>query len=710
MTTRRRGRVQWLACAVALCWLLPSAAQAGQTWCVGAAGECNARAVRKMHDSWHFHTHVTDGDKCYECYDEVDDTCETGFLAATSGWRPIDPIRCALYGAAPASEGVKFHRVNGRDVVTPPPPPKQVELAADIARVSPGPYAVGDTVRFDVRLTDPATGEARPFSGGDLVLVDDSGAEVARVPVDASATGAASADVVLDRGGNFKARFDVRGPQLGKGETLAGTKTADLALVVGDCPMRGDVGSTEPVVLQGEEVVLSGTVRTHKGEPVAGPDLPPGLEFVLGLADGTEVRGAAVPSGAELTVTLVVPQIDVPLASASVHLVGDGPPAVCPGAGKTLQVSQLGVALNPSGPERCWTGLPCRVTFDVLVPGAGAGRPSRFLEDPELLVSGRIGGTEVGTGGDIASRRLTIDHTPEAAGTLTFILTMQALNQEVRGTLQVPVSESISLSLPSEIDLGTVQGGQPVEETCVPLDFSQSRGVLGESFHAELGEPCEDCEERLVTVANAQASHLPLDIEIGLDQVLPVCLVVGRCPSGKGELTRTLILRPNAEPFTDQERRVTVRYSVVGKGALACWSGLLWTILALVLVAIWLYGFIRPIGFEPGVKIRLSGTERGVDKATGFVLEDMPGGKRRWYRSAVVHFDAGASPVRSARRGVVSVVPMKGGGLLLRCRGGLLKQDKRSRRMVDDVSGTPREGTPMRRNTKYQVGNLWLKA
>ena len=83
-------------------------------WCVGAKDACNTDSLRKQHPKWHFHTFVTDGARCYECYDEESNDCEIGFLASHPGWAKAGLGKCMALGMAPAEDGVRLHVPEGR--------------------------------------------------------------------------------------------------------------------------------------------------------------------------------------------------------------------------------------------------------------------------------------------------------------------------------------------------------------------------------------------------------------------------------------------------------------------------------------------------------------------------------------------------------------------------------------------------------------------
>ncbi len=708
-------------------WLLlslltPPFARAGtNTYCVGApqhifmSGECDSRAVRALHPVWHFHVFVSDGESCFECFDERDDTCETDFLRNHPEWTQISGKGCVAVGHAPTDEGVKFHVIAGKDVSQKPDvdPSRGVSVKSIVTPKRLGPFSVGDEARFDVSVQVGA-GELRPFEQGDLVLSDaESGAELSRFPVKNLGAGKGVAFARLPRRGRVRATFDVGGVVLRPGEVEVGRDHTHWVLRVSECRLRAAVrGQSGSFLLGGDSLAVRGEV-VDRGGGVADPDTLVGrpARFVLRREDGTEESTAAQLGDQGLEASIRAPIIKSGSESATVQLVVDGEPEVCPGDPLPVTLSHLPLTLEASGPDTCWTDRPCEFNFSLGRPESGlaASRAEELLKEPGLEVIARLGGRRVETSrkGDV----FTVVKTPTTQGRLHGELELLwSGTRSLAAEISVDVEESIELVLPDAISLGAIEGGSTLSSTCAPLSFAEGKGSLGSRFSVELAEPCGNCEAEVVSVVQGQVFDLPLDeVVIGADQELPICLRVARCPTGLAGGSQELILRPLEPLFQDQERRVTVQYTVKSRGLFDCWDWLLrWLGGALVLAVI-LYGWIRPQGFEPGSSIRLASSEKGLRRAPRLLLEEEPGGRTGWYRSACVYVDAGGATTRRRRDALFSCVP-SGGGVTVRSHSGIERQDRRTRKMEPIDTREVASGTALQRGRLYRVGDLLIKA
>lgn len=708
----------WLRVFLVLTSLVVASAnaQAGNnnTYCVGARGECDTAAVNRQHDKWHFHTPVTDGKACYECYDEVDSTCETTFLRSHPDWSTISRSRCRAIGLAPQSEGVVFHVIGGRETVAAkpkkPPRKKKVTLTTEVYRKSPGPYAVGDEVTFHVMVRNSAK-DVRAFSGGEIVIRDPQGNELLRAPVRVKGGSAKTASVTVKvPAGELDVQFEANDPTLRSDEVLAGFAPNTMGLIVGSCRYRGALTGPPALVLIGETLDVVGSVQAHSGGPARASELAGArLELLLQLDGGLEARFPAVLADDRITGTIKAPDIDPTSVKGVVSVVSEGEPVICPGASLAVTISKAPFALTGTAPETCWTDLECAATFTVGVgTGPAAAKARELLSQPELEVIAKIGGDRVPFEGTPAGGTITLRTTPGTEGRVTFSVELLSRGESTAAQAQSDVAEAIRVQLPEEVNLGAIGGGD-LASTCQPLDFSGSNGAMGAVFSVELADPCPDCEARLVTLANGLQEDLPLrKIIIGKDQVLPICLVVGRCPTGEAGGEQTLLIKPLEARFAGQETRVRVRYSVAGKGSFACWGWLLWWALGgLGLIVIW-YGFRRPQGFPPGASVLLAQDQKKLRRAAKVLLEDQPGGRKGWYRSARVYFTSDGAVTTRRSEAAVTFVPA-GGGVGAVTRTGLLRRDPRTRKMepVEPLSGDA--SVVLSRSREYEAGSLVLK-
>lgn len=171
-----RGWKAWLVPFI----LLPAvSAQAGNnTYCVGGyegmypsvVAACNQPAVRRQHRKWHFHSVVSDGARCFICYDEQDDTCDIDFLVNTPRFhRVANPYSCDDPHSA---DELIAHVIAGKVVDGPPASP--VQLEAKVERLTPGPYTAGDRISVTGAVRDEGGG-IRKLAGGSFRVTDSAG-------------------------------------------------------------------------------------------------------------------------------------------------------------------------------------------------------------------------------------------------------------------------------------------------------------------------------------------------------------------------------------------------------------------------------------------------------------------------------------------------------------------------------------------------------
>ena len=660
--------------------------------------------------------HATDGQSCFDCWDRNDNTCQSVFLREYPGWREGGYDECGtLLPWAAAAEGVLFHKVDGEHVKPPAPQPEPLALQAEVSRVSPGPYAAGEVIDVDVQLLDDQ-GKPRQFGGGEVVLLDADGNEVGRVPVTTGKAGDGSASLTLPAGGEFRLRFDPQDVVLQKGESLGGSTPKEFGLSVGTCNFKGAVlGTPGALHLAGEVLRLSGSVEMNRGGAASPADVLGTFPvFTLQLSDGTTVQAPARPDGQHLIADLTLPKVNGDEVVGKVSITGEGGGVgLCSGETLEVRVSRHGVALRGTGPDACYVGLPCEVAFTLHTPsGAGAAAADRFLAADDLKVITRINGDEVQPTGGVAARRLGIATTPAKIGQLNFMVFLKGMGQSILQEVQVPVRDRVELHLPDRLDFGSIQGGTAVQDTCVDLDFSTSRGALNNAFSFRVESP-DGCDCAGVPVMPGGGTLHPLDLPpesppveatIGAEQAVKICWQVERCPRFRSAPERYLLVRSRVKEFPDEQARILLDYEVEPRSAFACWKTLLMAGGAGLFGAFVLYGFIWPVGFDSGDRVLIVSERSKFKRARKRSLRELRGGRKGWYRSACVHFGASADAVGSKRDAVFSVRAGRGGPELLTSRP--VRFLKRSGR-PQDVDA--REGEVMQRNGDYDLGSLFVR-
>ena len=218
-----------------------------KTYCVGgfdstANHSCGTAAVTQQHAQWHHHCDVTDGTKCYSCWDERDDSCVSDFLASHSGWAQAAPWTCLL---RPHDNATKVHEhvVGGTEVPPVPQPPvpqppptppvgpaKPTPLTVSVEVVSQGPRTVGEEIALQGTVRDDAGGLRRPTAA--TFVIDDGQGHVQRVPAVVGADGKVEATVTLPPGDQVRISLEATGLSR-PGETVAMQASVPLKLSVG---------------------------------------------------------------------------------------------------------------------------------------------------------------------------------------------------------------------------------------------------------------------------------------------------------------------------------------------------------------------------------------------------------------------------------------------------------------------------------------------
>lgn len=696
--------------AVALGLLAPTSAQAGDTYCVGGFGVCGSPAIAGQHGAWHQHCFVFDGKQCFECYDEQDNTCATVFLRDHPGWRTISRGECLVRSAiAGRTEGLRYHKIRGREVAPPPPPPpRRVTVKPEVVRISGGPYASGDEVQFDLRVIDD-TGQLRDFQTGEVVLFDRSGAEVARSAVELLGGGLGRAVVKLPAGGDLRARFVPQGVQLDASEQMGGTEPEDLSIEVGHCNFRAIVSAAAgDVHLAGAHISVTGSLVTHKGDAVhaaAVASVP--IELVVELDDGTAARAPVQIDGAQLAGSVQLPKIASDQIAARVTMSGAaGGVAVCPGKPLAISVTRLGIAVGAGAPSVCYATRPCKATFSFRTPnGPAKAQAAAFLSRGDLVLRATANSAPLEPIGAPASGSVELAHTPSEAGQLTYRVTLSGDGQELTKEVAVEVRDAVEVDLAEELDLGTISGATGWRDTCVDLDFSKSRGAIGAVFAFAIDGEDEDCQAQHVTHDDGVRYPLgePLERMVGADRRVPICVVVPRCPKAEKADGIALQVRSTIPEFAQQRARVRLRYRIERRSAFSCWQDLTIVAAGALLAGFVVHGFLWPKSFDDGDQIRIARDRRKLKKARGVLLAEQRHGRKRWHRSARVGFTSSGEATANRRAALFVLSPIPSGvGMATDAR--VLKENRRTKKMEVEAGAGGRY--QLSRNVIYQVSDV----
>ncbi|MEL6343513.1 MAG: hypothetical protein AAFV53_10290 [Myxococcota bacterium] len=143
-----------------------------QTYCVGGfngkppkltSTACNTPAVRQLHSAWHHHTYLFKDGVCYDCWDEVDNSCITDFLRNHPDFSEIRGRRCEAQHNA---HEIIDHRIQGQPIQ---------ELQPRIDPPPPGPQEAGEALTLTGRVTN-RDGDPFPVDGGRFIVETPDGA------------------------------------------------------------------------------------------------------------------------------------------------------------------------------------------------------------------------------------------------------------------------------------------------------------------------------------------------------------------------------------------------------------------------------------------------------------------------------------------------------------------------------------------------------
>ncbi len=705
----------------ALVLLCPRHAWAGDTYCVGGRGVCNTSWVQRQHGAWHFHCYVTDGSKCYECYDEEDNTCESTFLSQHPSWRSINRLECRAIGIAGSHEGVQFYQVDGEEVTStpPPPPPRDVALTVEVVKGGGGPYAIGDDVSFSATVVDQ-DGNPRDHGRGEFALTL-NGQEVARVPADIQRGGHASGSFKIPKGlsGKLDVSYVPTDVDLGPNEQLDPSadrqrgQTVDIVACRYRATVAGDPGT---VWLSGTTVPVSGTLVDFKGQAVANDELKTlAAKFELALDDGSvTTAGASVEDGA-FTAQLNLPkltaeQVDVVLTLGSTYAGG----AICPANRLPVVVTTLQAVMTATVTKPCYVSKTCQAHFKLKTPPGDIGQVARdLLAKSQLTVTATVNGQPVSHAGSPFSG-ITVTRVPQRAGQLFFDVRVAGGGKDIRGKATVNVNDALQLSLPDVLDFGAITGPMPRSERCKMLDFSQSNGVIGQTLELLVKSVPTDCQGEPVALYGRALNPLVpnevgtrLQLIIDKSRAVPICIMTPRCPNSWDSDEILLRINSKVAEFPDEFALVRLRFSIEGRSFFSCWRDYIGILVAVVAVLIILYGFKCPRAFEMNDKVRVARDRNRLKRASDRRIVELPGGQWSWYCSAAVHMSGDGQAIGIRRGAALTLEPGTYGGVRLRTKRAVKAEDRQTRQMVDEQAEAG--VCELRSGKTYQVGDLFLR-
>lgn len=696
-----------------------SAASAGDyTYCVGGFSDggfvnrsaCNAPAVVAKHFLWHFHTYVTDGTLCYECWDERDVTCETGFLREpqwSGRFRSADLFECGRLGHAGETtifRMVEQGSVTAENTTVSTPPGKPVALSTEIVRMSPGPHAAGDTVEVVVRVVGGGT--ARPVQGAEVVMRAADGTTTKQTGT-VGPDGLARVSVVLPQGGDVELTATATGVTLAADERLDGTvKPASTKVQVSPCQYRMKLvaPASGSVVVAGAPLAWRAELEDLSGQPASASAIGGGTAVLrVDGFDGQPLTGRG--TGLSGSVALA----EAPEERALTLSLGvEGTTNVCGAAPVRVTYSPLGVAIDSAPlPVRCYVGLPCDLNVALTLAEDPRVRPQaeQFANDPTLAGTWSVAG-EASTALSRAQGGLAGSFVPTAPGDPSLEIVVTSDGRKVASTRPLAVRWPLQLAKPPVVDLGTHDAGTPWSEACGAIDFSSSKGIEEQELELTAQMP-SGCEASLVVPSNGLRAPLAggVTLTLGADRKVPVCLETARCGGDESPEGVRIRIVPKEAAFAKQALDVDVRYRVIGTTWFGCHGWWLMTLLGLVLVGAVGYGFIVPIPFSNDDTIRVASKEPALRRAVARRLRDLPGGRSGWYRSGRIFLGSDGSALSNARGAILVLEAGRGHVRVAQVRGSLQRLSPRTR-TFEPVETGPHE---LSKNAVYEVAGMFFQ-
>jgi hypothetical protein len=697
---------------------------AAQTYCVGGydgvpmnvSAACAKPAIEKLHAKcWHEHNFVSDGETCMVCWDECDTSCVWDFLRHNRRFKLVDPYTCARLGEMHNGQEILEHVIAGKPATPPPPPPAVLE--ARLESLSPGPYTAGDKITLQGSLRDDA-GNLRKVAGGSFVVTDAEGKSV-ELPARVERDGTLAAELTLPASSAVNVEFRPVPPTLGKGEELRKKTSSPTALKVEVCGYRAQVVSPaamEPLV-SGQTTLLRAVLLDASGKiPIAPLPVDLALELTVQVA-GEPARRLQANSALEASFTLP------PSPAPRVVRVSAGGKAgarvVCPLGEQEATISDLGLGFDLSGfPKTCYAGIPCRGTLKLIRPAQGPGRASAeaLLADPSTLAVLTDTGEEIARLHPAPDDRYAFDRTYSEAARAHWAFEVQG----PRGTVAMPahavtVRPALKLSLPVELDFGTVTAGTALFSACRRLDFSESQAAEEHRWElsAEGGSACLGKPVLAFKNAAGRADSRPLSPPVTVEALDPqsrwldLCLEVPRCLGEPPQDGMSVKVSPLTPEFKGQSATVRLRWTIASRGFLACQGYWFWPLVGSLGMAFVAAGIVRPARFSAAAAVRVAGSEKGLRTASALVLRECPGAGAGFYRDARLGLHGDGSVNGRVRLAAVHFRAVRGGGFVLTGTGPLEVQERRTLKWspVGDLG----RGHVPQGSAPYRSGGVYFK-
>ena len=273
---------------------------------------------------------------------------------------------------------------------------------------------------------------------------------------------------------------------------------------------------------------------------------------------------------------------------------------------------------------------------------------------------------------------------PEGEVSVRFVPQLPVQPPEVRDHgLDISVRPQASLGELAAIDFGTVPAGAPHTAACRTLDLSGATLPAGIAWTVS-ATGLEGCTAQPVVPRGDALGFLaegPVELPLSTSDGLTVCLAAAWCDGDSANDDTALRLVPADPRYPDVAVAVPLRWSVTGRGWLACNGIWLWPVLGGLGLVFVVAGFVRPSRFPTDATAKMAGSEKGLKRAVPTRLRDVPGSAAGFYRDARLGLLAEGSLSRSTR-GAVAILRATRDGVRVEPRAAIERLDRRNRSWV----------------------------
>ena len=271
---------------------------------------------------------------------------------------------------------------------------------------------------------------------------------------------------------------------------------------------------------------------------------------------------------------------------------------------------------------------------------------------------------------------------------------------------------NVRLKAGDKVDFTAVSGGCALDEHCKPLNFTGSQALrpgqkLAVSRPAVQPGGVAGWPELLVHVRAGAGQPLtpvvrgahPIQVEFLADKPLEICYAAPRCVPVPATTAEAVLIQPIGRGLVEADRAaaIVMLAAVTATPWWICYLPYLLGGAGLLLALFIAVGIFKPKQFPKAAMLFVGAQESQLVRDGGRPLYSAPGGRRGFYRSAAVTFDASGMTVR---RGA-------GGALVLHAHGGEIRVEPRTDLEVNERRRwrvVPADEKMLQRGAVHRVG------